>query len=390
MRILITADDTTGALESAAACADAGWPSQVVPWSACIGTPAAADALVVDLRSRHVAPEVAVARLAAVLRHATPVVHKIDSTLRGNWPAEIGALVEAGHRVVLLVAYPAAGRVCVGGIVREHGIAVDATTHACDPRSPVRTARPSTLLPASIELDGAAALAAWLRYERRPGVAVVDAGDDAALVAAVDVAMRSVIRGVMRDANRDVVLVGTAAVVGAFAEAMSSRLHDPIAVVDSGLAAPVLVVCGSAHPVSRTQVAALVRWGALRLANGDDAPNSPPAVSVLDLPAEQADDPGTIVDVLGAVARRLLDRWPVRSLVLVGGDTAHAVLGDAEVTVVGSLGVGVASGFVHLSGRTVQVVSKPGAFGDAGTLVSLVASVPASQVTGVADDWCCR
>ena len=38
-------------------------------------------------------------------------VHKIDSTLRGNWAAELAAVVASGRRVVLIPSHPPLGRV---------------------------------------------------------------------------------------------------------------------------------------------------------------------------------------------------------------------------------------------------------------------------------------
>ena len=51
--LLVTADDSTGATEAGASCADAGWVVEVVPFTAA---GSAAECVVVDLRSRHVPP----------------------------------------------------------------------------------------------------------------------------------------------------------------------------------------------------------------------------------------------------------------------------------------------------------------------------------------------
>ena len=68
---------------------------------------------------------------------------------------------------------------------------------------------------------------------------------------------------------------------------------------------------------------------------------------------------------------RLYERR-ARSVILVGGDTAEAFIGDNIVRVFGSIDVGVSLGDVEIEGRTLRVASKPGGFGTANTLVDLV------------------
>ena len=151
--LVVTADDSTGATEAGAACADAGWIVEVAPFSAASS---AAECVVIDLRSRHVPALEARRRIMALLPHVRHV-HKIDSTLRGNWAAEIAALVECGRRVVLIPSHPPLGRVCVGGVVLVDGVAVAETEHGDDPRLPVRSSRPSDSLN-GVELGGSTRL----------------------------------------------------------------------------------------------------------------------------------------------------------------------------------------------------------------------------------------
>ena len=100
---------------------------------------------VIDLRSRHVAADEARRRIAASTS-AAHRVHKIDSTLRGNWSAELTALVGAGRRVVMIPSHPRAGRVCVRGVVYVNGVPVAESELGNDPRLPVRSSRPSDSL----------------------------------------------------------------------------------------------------------------------------------------------------------------------------------------------------------------------------------------------------
>ena len=174
--LMVTADDSTGATEAGASCADAGWRVEVVPFTVASS---AAECVVVDLRSRHVPPLEARRRIIALasdIRH----VHKIDSTLRGNWAAELSALVEIGRRVVLIPSHPPLGRVCVGGVVLVDGVPVAETEHGNDPRMPVRTSRPGDSL-AGVELAGVEALAEWIA-----GAAAAVAIADASTIVEID------------------------------------------------------------------------------------------------------------------------------------------------------------------------------------------------------------
>ncbi|CAN0492439.1 unnamed protein product, partial [Phaeothamnion confervicola] len=115
---LIAADDRTGALEVAGACARDGAPVAVVAGiSNHVRVPG-----VVDLATRHLSASTAAERARTVDRVdvASVHAHKIDSTLRGNWAAEIAARHGASGRPVLVVpALPALGRICRDGTVLE-------------------------------------------------------------------------------------------------------------------------------------------------------------------------------------------------------------------------------------------------------------------------------
>jgi uncharacterized protein YgbK (DUF1537 family) len=61
-----------------------------------------------------------------------------------------------------------------------------------------------------------------------------------------------------------------------------------------------------------------------------------------------------------------------RSVILVGGDTAEAFVGDSVVRVFGSIDVGVSLGESEIRGRRLRVAMKPGGYGSSNTLVELV------------------
>ncbi|MFN8022727.1 MAG: four-carbon acid sugar kinase family protein [Acidimicrobiales bacterium] len=349
---IATADDTTGALETAASCADAGHSAVVVHHTRAAVHLGAADrdahVVLVDLRSRHLGAPDAAARLGQVARSVGALqAHKIDSTLRGSWVAEVEALVALGRAVLLVPAFPRAGRTCVGGVVHVDGVPVHETAFGRDPRSPVTSSRPADRLLDAVEVGDAAAAGVALDAGAR--VVVGDAATDFDVRSYVD----------LLDGRPDLVVVGPAAVVAAAAgrgEGDTSP-NDRHAVPG----ARALVVSASRHPAALEQLEAVRARGIVVV--------QPPA----DARVEDAD---RVLAELADAARHALAADPVVDvLVVIGGDTAAAVIGEADVTVHGTLDVGVASGTVVLDGRRLQLITKPGGFGTAGTVTGVLDQV---------------
>ena len=342
--MLVTADDSTGATEAGAACADVGLHVYVIPIGA---TPAAVphdSCVVIDLRSRHETAAEARRRITATTTDAHRV-HKIDSTLRGNWAAEASALVDSGRRVVMIPSHPLVGRVCAGGVVFVNGVPVAESEIGNDPRLPVRSSRPSETL-AGDEIADAEALALWLAT-RSTGVAIVDAATLADIERLVATALRI----------PDVVLVGPASVVAAVAGIWSPG-GAAAALPVPHLPTPIVAVCASLHPVSRAQIAKLVEAG----------------IDVVTSSEVRTTESVAIAVEVAERGRRLVTAKRARSVILVGGDTAEAFIGDSVVRVFGSIDVGVSLGEAEIDGMTLRLACKPGGFGAANTLVNLVTS----------------
>ncbi|HEX3090727.1 MAG TPA: four-carbon acid sugar kinase family protein, partial [Ilumatobacteraceae bacterium] len=303
--MLVTADDSTGATEAGAACADAGWIVDVVPFSGSAAAQSDCNCTVIDLRSRHLAADEARRRIIATSSDAHRI-HKIDSTLRGNWAAELAALVEGGRRVVLIPSHPRAGRVCVHGVVYVNGVPVAESDLGNDPRLPVRNSRPRETLPAT-EVRGPDELVAWLAMSSA-GVAIADATTLDEIHELVQIALHPA----------DVVLSGPASVVEAVAtlgapQGLELVLPDPL------LPKPVVVVCASLHPVARAQIAAATEAGIEVVTSSE---------------VRGADSEGIAIEV-AARAHRLVAASEARSVILVGGDTAEAFIGASVVRVHG-------------------------------------------------------
>jgi D-threonate/D-erythronate kinase len=316
----VAADDRTGALEAAAELARLGVPVTVT----VAGVPNAAG--VFDLGTRACSSDDAVVRVAA-LPMTEWDAHKIDSTLRGHWAPELRARrVATGRRVLVVPAWPAMGRTCSGGVVHVHG----------EPFASVHAALPEADL-----LPGVAALDDWLDGDGSFGAVDVDDDRDLAAVA------QSV-------ARHDVLVAGPAGAIGAV---FAARFGDGARASAPLLREPALVVCGSATAVSREQI------DRLRVARPDVGIVTPP-------PAEGDLSP----EVSRRLAETVRDRLDgIATLVVIGGDTTAALLGDAPRRVYGTVLPGLPWSLDAHDGGPI-VITKAGGFGDPDTLVGLFSS----------------
>ncbi len=319
---LVAADDRTGAFEVAALFAQVVGPVTVTVGVAPIGSG------VVDLGSRGLSPDDAAARAALVdAVPSTWTAHKIDSTLRGNWAAELLARCEvSGRRVAVLAGWPELGRTCVGGVVHVHGEAIGSVLEHV----------PGAQLIA--DEDG---LREWLAGDGE--VAVCDVPDTASMVA---LASSVVDAGVM--------LAGPAGPLGVAFAAHHGRSNLSAVPTTQG---PILVVCGSANPVSREQIARLK--------------DRRPDIDIVSAPDAKGPLHAGVERSLAKVARARASKVHPATIVLLGGDTAASFLGDAPRIVGGVAATGMPwSRDVHGGGPLV--ITKAGGFGGPDALVELL------------------
>ena len=345
--LLVTADDRTGALETGGACADLGFEVRLTT------TPRETDdCAVIDLDSRHCQPADAAHRIRRA--HGFDArfrCHKMDSGLRGNWAHEVAALVAAGRRVGVLASFPDAGRRCDDGTVYIRDVPVAQSPFGRDPRNRLQSSRPIDYLLAA-GCDGALA---------DGDLVVLDANDNAALRAA---AVRC------RDEGR--MLVGTTGGIGAYVSTLLAGRRSSL----PGLARPALVVCGSLHPLSREQIARLdcltVGLGGSRtkalgaLRRGED-------VVLATEPTPNA-IPDSVAEAMASTVASIAWEWLAESgaptLIVLGGDTAEAILGDRTLRVLGSAQTAVP--VCETEDGKLTVVTKGGGIGEEDTMVGLL------------------
>jgi len=354
-RVLIIADDLTGAMDAAGPFAARGIATWVAacPDDCDPGDLVKAQVVSVNTESRHLSAAAAAERVAVCFRRVGGesfplVIKKVDSTLRGNVVSETLALLSLACRTEALVApaFPAQGRTMRDGRVYVRGVALEDTAFVRDALSPALAIPPARAF-----------------TEAGTAVTVRDAQTDADLDA--------IVAELPRDGIAPLV-VGSAGITSALARAMAAG--GRIAPLPSATGRLVFVV-GSRAQASREQVARLEADGALVI----PAPNGIPAAAPV--PAEARSivlmavpdasgrdgDAGQVAQALATHALALARQPGTGALVATGGDTAIAVLrasGNAALEVSGELMPGIACARLVLDGKPLWLVTKAGGFGD--------------------------
>jgi 4-hydroxythreonine-4-phosphate dehydrogenase len=369
--LFVIADDLSGAAETAAVLARPGVGARVVLAGAGRPFRAAPGLTVVDLDSRTAAPADAARAVQEALAAAPPaarIVKKIDSLLRGNLAAEIGALA-AVHPVVLVPALPVADRTVRDGVVQLSGIPLRETDAWRIERSPAPSSVAAALGPLRTTVLGLDAVrgdvdAALARALERAPVVICDAVTDADLDALAAAAL----------ARPDVVLAGS----GGFAAAVGRVVAGPSVERGAPRAEPppsVLVVVGSAADIAARQVERLLAAGARELRLPGTGARLGPGVTVLrPAPVARADPRAVVAGLARAVVE--LDPGPDGAdLVLTGGETARRVLDELGIDQLEPL---AQIGHGAVRSRTADgrhVVTRPGSFGGVDSLRDIVAEL---------------
>jgi uncharacterized protein YgbK (DUF1537 family) len=388
LRVLIIADDLTGAMDSAGPFAAAGVETWVVadPMQCEAADLASAGVVSVNTDTRHLGAAQAAERVRAIAArldcgHYPVVVKKIDSTLRGNVVAETRALMQATGRAgaVVAPAFPAQGRTVRGGVVHVNGTPLALTGFARDKLSPPPLA-PLHEEFAAAGATRAATVAAGAVPIAGPveGVLVVDAESDADLAATV---------AALRPNLGSVLLAGSAGLTRALAQSCYAGL--PVAQDPGAVRGTIVFAVGSRAAQSAEQVEALAADAdtrVLRAPNGCLQEGELPKVRNLVLKAtpDASGRDGDAAQVAARMARHAIDvarRTGAEAMVATGGDTAIAILaasGNPALQVLGDLMPGIPYARIRIDGAPLWLVTKAGGFGGRETFRQLACRLRAS------------
>jgi uncharacterized protein YgbK (DUF1537 family) len=380
-RILVLADDLTGALEVGAKFAAAGVRSQVrtVPGLTPHAFQDATGAFVVDTETRHAGAAEAAQRVhelacAARAQGFSHVYKKTDSTLRGNIGAELAALMEAyeGSPLLYVPAYPQMGRTVSNGCLSVDGVLVSATGFSSDPFNPVKESHIPTLLAASCRAPVRWGRVGNLVDSDPQGMVICDGETDEDVQAAARAFISS---PVLRLA------AGPSGFAAHLARLMNLPRGQPPPLPGARNA---LIVNGSLHPASYQQVEQAKRAG-LRSIDRHAISGAPTEAGWIILEPGMGTG-GATLDFAKSLARSvclILARYPIDALVVFGGDTAYAIveaIGNPPLHSLGEVMEGIPVSRIEAEevgprlgprDRDLYLVTKAGSFGPPDVLASI-------------------
>lgn len=415
VKLLMVADDFTGALDTGVQFAVRGARTCVVTDPAYDFSQARADVqvLVLDAETRHLAPEKAYAVVFRAVESAlkagfTFIYKKTDSALRGNIGAELTAVLDAAgaDRLAFLPALPKMRRTTRGGIHYIDGVPVADSVFGQDPFEPVAASSVAEIVAAQSKMPVVAHSLDETAAEGRPGIQVYDAETDEDLLR---IGQRLGREGLRLCAG----CAGFAAVLAELLELEGTPPGLPY------LAPSLFVACGSVNPVTLRQMAAAEKAGFPHIhldpvqkleASWLETPECAASLAawlevagrekrfILDVndpagcgdTADYARERGLatedlrvrISDQLGHLVQRALDGGLDATLLCTGGDTLLALaraVGVAELMPVCELDAGaVLTDFVY-HGKVYHIISKSGGFGEPDLFIRLARSLGAGN-----------
>lgn len=421
VRLLIIADDFTGALDTGVKFASGGAEVRVVTDYDYDfhHTDRAVQVLVMDAETRHISGEEAYRRVYQIAGRAkragiSCIYKKTDSALRGNIGSELSAVLAAVKSQVLhfFPAFPEMGRTTKNGVHYIDGIPVSQSVFGQDPFEPVTESDISRLLARQSEIsvrivtDGKIATG-----EAEPLIAVYDAETTEELET---FAKELIGRGLTgkEETETPIVLAGCAGMAETLPELLGLTGQAP----DFPLLVPqFLVACGSVNPITKSQLDFAEKNGfhrirltpqqklepgffetetgraqLLRLArecrdavccilDTNDEPGSLGAMSYAAKRGLTVEDVRVRISAaLGRLVKLLLDQGVESTLMITGGDCLLGFMNQIhvyEMTPICEMAPGTVLSRFKIDGRSCEVISKSGGFGTENLMVELAGRI---------------
>ncbi len=409
IKLLIIADDFTGALDTAVQFAACGAKTRVVTDSGynLKKMDESVEVLVLNAETRHLHAEKAYKVVYDIVRQAAmcdiPYIYKkTDSALRGNIGSELTAVLDAarGRELHFIPALPKMNRITEDGIHYINGVPVHQSVFGKDPFEPVTKSSVSDLIAeqSQIRVTEVSKMGGQ-EQTHEPVIVVYDVRTDEELVKIAENLYRKGQLYLMSGC------AGLAAVLPRVLHLEGDRRQRPE--YRNGF----LVVCGSVNPITRSQLDYAQMQGFYRIcltpeqklsdhyfdtSEGKhvleswrnicinekrcilDTNDLPGNESTLDYAREHS---MTLEEVrlrisatLGRIVKMFL-MWGVDStIMLTGGDTLLGFMEQMqckELTPVCELAPGTVFSFLQIDGINYPIVTKSGGFGEENLLVTL-------------------
>jgi len=380
-KLLILADDLTGALDSGVQLTNKGYSVQVcTDLNDAFDYTDLVDVLVIDTESRHISSESAYALIHSLAKKAVSlnfehIYKKTDSGLRGNVGAELTAVIEAtGQKILNFVpAYPKLDRITIKGIHYVNGVPLAESVFASDAIDPVTVSSVEELIHLQSDIK--------VSQSAHDGILVHDCQSDEEM---------SLIAKKIFGEGQCLISAGCAGLL----EAFPANAQKAVKKAALNLNEHLLVVTGSINEVSLNQVDHAVKNGATRyhvpmnlivnekwterdidvftesLVKGI----TPSTTIILDtqqsFQIEQPisrDQMGKIIaKCMGVLVYKMISKFPDYTFMIIGGDTLQGFmqeLGIHALSPVQEIVPGVVLAKYVYQGKDHYLVTKSGAFG---------------------------
>lgn len=407
--VVVISDDLTGALDTGVQFFSRGATVTVLTPFRLGAQSAEADVLVIDAETRHCSPDqtyettLSLAKWAA--EQKVPYLYiKTDSGLRGHIGMALKAALDAaGCRLAAFApAYPDMDRITRGGQQLIGGVPIQDSVFSRDVYDPVRASHiRDMIVPCGLAAVECARNRPYETRTETPAVAIFDVEEN------VDfgrITQHLSAHGQLR------VTAGCAA----FAAALHPALGLPEKrQLPPSITGPLLVICGSLNPITRSQMEYGEQLGYTRLTYAlpkmleEDylaAPEgrvwlesihtllrkratvlldtglTPPKADAMDASPVLAEDfRNRITRQLGRLTLRLLEMEETRAYtpMIIGGDTLMGFLDQAnrpDILLEGEVTAGVVAFTVEVNGKAVRMLSKSGGFGKRTLLKDIIAN----------------
>ncbi len=254
IRLLIFADDFTGALDTGVRMAAAGAKTRVLVGGAqeLANNTEDCSVLVLDAETRHLTPENAYQIIydlvsEAVAQEIPYIFKKTDSALRGNVGAEMAAVMAASgeDQFPFVPAFPQIGRTTEHGIHLINGVEVADSVFGSDPFEPVRHSRVSDLIREQTEVPvyECAVPQTGETFPENEGIFVFDSRSEEDLLA---IGMQ------LKAEHKLRILAGCAGFGSVLPEILSIETEQTGKMPE--LDPRLLVLCGTVNPITLTQL----------------------------------------------------------------------------------------------------------------------------------------
>lgn len=265
IRLLIIADDFTGALDTGVQFAACGAVTRVITDRAAQLSRYAeqCEVLVVDAETRHLSPAEAYVIVSNIVSQAVKmgiahIFKKTDSALRGNVGAELTALLEASgeKQLPFLPAFPQMNRCTVEGVHYIAGVPVAQSVFGKDPFEPVVHSAVAEVIgeQSAVAVSSCPVLKEGTESCENSGILVFDASTREDLTGA---ARQLLVEGKLS------IMAGCAGLGSVLPQLLHLGTGEPAPMPE--LDPNFLVICGSVNPITVAQSDYAEKEGFLRI-----------------------------------------------------------------------------------------------------------------------------